>query len=67
MNYIRQETGPTYLLSEFIQLMSLLAMWGLTGKKYLNEIVVDSKLEDWLKCGVSMKRQHCRESRRVEA
>ena len=60
MNYIRRETGPTYLLSEFIQLMSLLAMWGSTGKKYLNEIVVDSKLEDWLKRVENKMRQHFR-------
>ena len=49
MNRIRQETSPRYVMSEFIQLPSLLTIWGSLGKKLLKERGSELELEDWLK------------------
>ena len=50
MNWIIQKTDPRYVLSEGIQLTVLLTMWGLIGKKLLNEKVGESNIEEWFKC-----------------
>ena len=57
MNCISQETDPGYVLSEGIHLPALLKMWGSLGKKLLNKIVGESKLEEWLKFIVNEKRK----------
>ena len=49
MNRIRQETSPRYVMSEVIQLPSLLTIWGSLGKKLLKERGSELELEDWLK------------------
>ena len=60
MNWIRQENDPRYILSEFIQLPSLLTMWGSLGKKIMNGRVGESNIEEWYKCFVNeMRRIFC--------
>ena len=59
MNWISQKTDPRYVLSEGIQLTDLLKMWGLIGKKLLNEKVGESNIEEWLKCIVNKKTIIC--------
>ena len=57
MNQIRWETVLSYVLSEGIQLRSLLKIWGLLGKKMLNERVDESKIEEWSKYVVNERRR----------
>ena len=54
---IRRETYPRSILSEGIQILSFLTIWGSLGKKSLNERVGESNLEEWSKCVVDEKNQ----------
>ena len=38
-----------YVLSEVIQILDLLKMWGSLGKKMLKNIVGESNIEEWMK------------------
>ena len=44
-----QENGPSYVLSEGIQLLELLIICGSLCKKCLNKRFGESKLEEWSK------------------
>ena len=46
VNYIKRETGTRYVLSEVIQISSLLTMWRSLGKKILSERVKETKFEE---------------------
>ena len=53
---IRWVNDTRYIHSEIIQLPFILTMWKLLGNKLLLEIFGDSKIEEWLKGGVTTKR-----------
>ena len=46
-----------YVLSGVIQLLALFKMWLSHGKKMFNEIVSESKIEEWLKLVVNEMRR----------
>ena len=53
---IRWVNDTRYIHSEIIQLPFILTMWKLLGNKLLLGRVGDSKIEEWLKGGVTTKR-----------
>ena len=57
MKQTRQVKDPRYAQSEVIQLLDVLTMWLLLGNICLLGIVDESKLEEWLKFGVTTKRR----------